>query len=853
MSPFRWPHPSLILLLFCLVFNSLAPTPTVQAQTPAPQTIESDAPQVATSGQWQSQATPQASGGSYRYSSGAEADVLTLAFEGTTLEVVYIAGPSLGTLAIEVDGTVLRTVITTADDTAYGQLARVDYLSSEPHVLKVYAQAGGVIAVDAFIVHATDSADFSNEPVANDDAGGIQSSVCAPLNAIARVSLGPDGQEGNQESSNPDLSADGRYVAFDAYASNLVVSDTNQLYDVFVYDRQICRLEVVSINNSGVLGNGSSTNPSISDDGRYVAFLSSATNLVSGDTNAQYDVFVHDRQTNTTTRVSVATGGTQATGGRAYTLDISANGRYVAFESTATNLVSGDTNGEVDVFVHDRQTNTTTRVSVAAGGTQGNDPSNTPTISADGRFVAFESFATNLVSGDTNGQYDVFVHDRQTATTTRVSVATGGTQATGGMSANSVISADGRYVAFDSAATNLVTGDTNTQRDVFVHDRQTNTTTRVSVATGGTQATGTIGGSVFPAMSGDARYVVFVSMATNLVPGDTNAVQDAFVHDRQTNTTNRASVGVGGIQANSHTFSSAISADGRLIAFHSVATNLVAGDTSAIADVFVTSRSSTPLDTLALFSPSYNYVSLINTLADSPPYTAFTAFSAYAPVNNGQWVMGDWNGDGLDTPGVYANFIFYFTNKASESQASDWGGFWIGVNGPPVAGRFSNAVNDCIGAVDSSPSGGMTIFALYFNCDFSGVNPAPPLTFQWLSAPLPDPTFTGTFQFMAGDFNGDGLDSIAVRRNEFIAFGNVNPAAGPAAFDLAQYIGAPGTSDNGSFVVGDWDGNGLDSFGLFYQNGELFYRNDLDFNSGVYLNQSVGTPFAGTVQVATWR
>src|SRR5437773_6921896 len=192
----------------------------------------------------------------------------------------------------------------------------------------------------------------------------------------------------------------------------------------------------------------------------------------------------------TTERVRVASGGTEgndASSGFA----LSADGRFVAFQSDATNLVAGDTNGATDVFVHDRQTGMTERVSVASDGTQANNVSSYPALSADGRFVAFQSDATNLVAGDTTGATDVFVHDRQTGTTERVSVASGGgTQGTGnsgGFFAFPALSADGRLVAFQSDATNLVAGDTNGATDLFGHDRQAGTTERVSVPSGGRQ------------------------------------------------------------------------------------------------------------------------------------------------------------------------------------------------------------------------------------------------------------------------------------------------------------------------------------------------------------------------------
>jgi len=233
------------------------------------------------------------------------------------------------------------------------------------------------------------------------------------------------------------------------------------------------------------------------------------------------------------TRVSVDSNGAQANGG-SYRDRISADGRYVAFVSDATNLIPDDTNNAEDVFVKDRQTGATTRVSVASQtGAQANNGSGTPAISGDGRFVAFYSDASNLVSGDTNGIGDIFVHDRQTGVTTRVSVDSSGNEANGQNSDYYLaISGDGRYVAFPSDATNLVSGDTNNVTDIFVHDCQTGQTRRVSVASDGTEANGR---SYFGMdISDDGRYVVFSSFATNLVAGDTNGTRDIFVHDLQT-------------------------------------------------------------------------------------------------------------------------------------------------------------------------------------------------------------------------------------------------------------------------------------------------------------------------------
>ena len=401
---------------------------------------------------------------------------------------------------------------------------------------------------------------------------------------IELVSVDSSGNQGNSNSYVPSISGDGRFVAFESTASNLVSGDTNGTADIFVHDRQTGTTSRVSVDSSGSQGNAASLNPSISGDGRFVAFRSVASNLVSGDTNGNYDVFVHDRQTGTTSRVSVDSSGNE---GNSASSDpsISSDGRFVAFTSFASNLVSGDTNSAFDIFVHDRQTGTTSRVSVDSSGNEGNSASSDPSISSDGRFVVFGSFASNLVSGDTNGIYDVFVHDRQTGTTSRVSVDSSGSQGND-LSYNPSISDDGRFVAFGSTASNLVSGDSNGKYDVFVHDRQTGTTSRVSVDSSGNQGNNH---SYYPSISGDNRFVAFYSDASNLVSGDTNSFGDTFVHDRQTGTTSRISVDSSGNEGNSisNNENPSISGDGRFVAFTSYASNLVSGDTNGLPDIFV--------------------------------------------------------------------------------------------------------------------------------------------------------------------------------------------------------------------------------------------------------------------------
>jgi Tol biopolymer transport system component len=352
-----------------------------------------------------------------------------------------------------------------------------------------------------------------------------------------RVSLSSAGTEGDGNSYLPWISADGRFVAFTSFASNLVGGDTNGRSDAFVHDLSTGVTERVSVSSTGHQANGGSGSESISGDGRLVAFQSDASNLVGHDTNGAYDAFVRDLKTGKTRRVSLSSAGQQGNG-NSYDPSISADGRFVAFYSHATNLIGHDTNRAYDIFVRDLKTHKTRRVSVSSSGRQGNGDAGSPyaTISADGRFVAFVSYASNLVGGDTNGRYgrDVFVRDRKTGKTRRVSVSSTGHQGNAGSGSYiPSISADGRFVAFDSDASNLVGGDTNREPDVFVRDRKTGKTRRVSVSSAGHQATGGIGGNpIHPSISADGRFVAFDSFASNLVDGDTNGLpggEDVFV------------------------------------------------------------------------------------------------------------------------------------------------------------------------------------------------------------------------------------------------------------------------------------------------------------------------------------
>ncbi|MHB8792059.1 MAG: TolB family protein [Thermoleophilia bacterium] len=352
--------------------------------------------------------------------------------------------------------------------------------------------------------------------------------------AITRVSTSSEGIEANAPCGIPAISGDGRYVVFDSAASNLVAGDSNATGDVFMKDVVTGTTTRISVSVSGLDANDVSYDASVSDDGRVVSFRSRATDLVSNDTNSVADIFVRDIQAGTTSRASTTSSGVE-TAGNHDDPSISPDGRYVAFGSTSTTLVSGDTNAVEDVFVKEISNGTTTRVSTSQAGAEGNGNSADPAFSYDGRYVVFASSAANLVSGDTNGQIDVFRIDRQDGSVIRASLASDGTQADA-QNVYAGISGNGRFVVFESNATNLVPVDTNAVTDVFVNDTYTGDTVRVSTDLAGVQ--GDAGSDCWShsPISADGRMVVFASNATNLVPGGaTPAPRQIFIRHSDAN------------------------------------------------------------------------------------------------------------------------------------------------------------------------------------------------------------------------------------------------------------------------------------------------------------------------------
>jgi len=399
---------------------------------------------------------------------------------------------------------------------------------------------------------------------------------------------------GSALSLAPSVTPNGRWVAFASESENLLPGrvDGNLAADIYLVDRSSGVLERVSVDMHGGDPDSTSSTPRVSRTARYVAFLSDATDLVPDDTNGFTDVFVRDRKLGTTTRVSVGPGGVQADL-PSLEVSLSGDGHRVAFMSVAGNLIAEgagstgpDTNGLPDVFVHDLLTGLTQRVSVATDGTEGDSESRAPAISQDGRYVAFESRATNFVTPDTNGAYDIFVHDTTTGHTTKASISHYGDQ-TNSSSMQPSISADGRFVCFFSAATNLVLFDTNSDDDVFVHDRLTGLTILASVDAAGVQGDDS---SANASLSADGRHVAFDSEALNLapVPGGQLVTRRVFLKNLRTGELIDAGVASDGSPGDGVAGMPSVARGGRVLAFQSESTNLVVqADSNQGWDVFV--------------------------------------------------------------------------------------------------------------------------------------------------------------------------------------------------------------------------------------------------------------------------
>jgi len=523
---------------------------------------------------------------------------------------------------------------------------------------------------------------------------------------VERISVDSNGNEADDQSRYPAVSADGRFVAFASSASNLTPVDTHGVENIFWRDRQNGETLLVTVGSDGAPANSPCGFPTMSASGNLIAFVSKGTNLVKENTAGFSNIYVASPAgTLANGLISLGFDGSPADGDSYYP-SMSADGRLIVFNSGATNLVSNDMNGVHDIFVYDRQTGETDRVSVSTNGTESNGASYTPVISADGRFVTFYSEATNLAPpvANPNGfqfKEDIFVHDLRTHETTRLVESSGESLWTDGISA---ISADGRFVAFESGLDNLVPGDTNGHRDVFVQDRQTGQTELVSVASDGTQGNALSHG---PAISADGRFIAFTSWA-QLVSGTYGGGQtfyhNIYLRDRQTGETTilAYSMQYGG-------FPLSISADGRFVGFDDVASHLVSGDNNGVSDVFVA-------DTRLVGAP----VVVTSELPDATGRTAYSlTLQAIGGTQPYSWVVASgslpaglsldsFTGEisGSPTAGGAFTFQVRVTDSAVPSQSGTRTLSLTVVGGPAVV-LSTNAVafgNQSVGSTSTAQS-----------------------------------------------------------------------------------------------------------------------------------------------------
>ncbi|MBR0750398.1 PD40 domain-containing protein [Bradyrhizobium japonicum] len=412
----------------------------------------------------------------------------------------------------------------------------------------------------------------------------MTNSAPAFIPSVTRVSTSATGVQADDQSHQPVLSADGTKVAFESYADNLVPGDTNGAPDIFVKDLATGAIALVSTNASGVQGDSWSYQPVFSPDGTKLAFSSASDNLVPGDTNQAWDVFVKDLATGAVTRVSTSASGAQADGFQNSNPIFSPDGTKVAFYSDADNLVPDDTDHLRDIFVKDLTTGAITLVGTSpyngGAGTNGGDQNGftyAPSFSPDGTKIVFGS-TTGFGAGN-----DIYIKDLSTGTTTLVSVSASGVHGNGG-SYDPVFSPDGTKVAFYTFADNLVPGSSNIGiGNIVIKDLTTGVVTLVSANAGGAPQNN--GEAQKPMFSPDGTKIAFYSAADNLVPGVNG--YEVYVKDLITGAVTVISTSASGMPANGYSQLPGFSADSTKLVFESSASNLVPGDTNGTSDIFV--------------------------------------------------------------------------------------------------------------------------------------------------------------------------------------------------------------------------------------------------------------------------
>lgn len=530
-----------------------------------------------------------------------------------------------------------------------------------------------------------------------------------------RVSVSSNGATADRSASSGVLSADGRYAVFASAATNLREGVATSGTHVYRHDRTTGQTLLVSVTPTGDPGNDVSRDPSVSANGQFVVFGSFATNLVAGDTNLRQDVFVRDMVTGTTRLVSGATEGvvglpgTSSLSGLSGAREISDDGRYIVFNSFATNLVAGATNGTQHVYVKDMTTGAVLRASVNDAGDPGNRSSQTPAISGDGQVVAFQSSSTNFSTTPLFNTLQVFVRQLPSGPTTLV---TPGAAALLRRSAVPTLSFDGRYMAFESEAPLDSRDLDDGTPDIFLLDREAGTTVLASLSPNAVQ--GAISGR--PSISGDGRWVVFDSLDEQIVSGDVGGLNDVFLYDRDAETVVLVSRNDAGEQANAASGltlgGASVSSNGQVVLFGSVASNLVASPANGFNQLYVRKlvddTPPPPQVTFAWLAPVGDALTVgrtlpvkftVRSLDGSPVFDTSVQVDVVDPsgaILAGPYVFGDQPSRSV----VWANGAYHVNVDTKDLST---GMYWLRVrfSSPTLTAEFTLATNGTAGAVRS--------------------------------------------------------------------------------------------------------------------------------------------------------